>query len=197
CLLENVCIGLGAVCPFVCLIATFLLVRIFSHDRVVAMKTNDTVDVGASSFYLGENGKAYYAWQGGGGEFSAQIIAHKFRPHVKPSDAVIDFGCGGGFLLKTLHCARRIGVEINPYARENALAFGVECHERLSDVPDAVADVAISHHALEHVLCPIGVLKELKEKLKPGGKLVLCVPIDNWQVQKRYDPNDQNHHLYT
>ncbi len=151
----------------------------------------------ASDHYLGEKGKAYFEWQGGGGAFFARIVAHAFRPHVGPSDTVLDFGCGGGFLLKVLECGRRVGVEVNPHARECALGLGVECHESLDEVPETSADVVISHHALEHVLDPIGVLKGLRERLKPGKCLVLCVPIDNFRLQKTYDPDDRNHHLFT
>jgi hypothetical protein len=37
----------------------------------------------------------------------------------------------------------------------------------------------------------------MKRKLKPGGMLVLVLPIDDWRAQRRWDPNDINHHLYT
>jgi SAM-dependent methyltransferase len=110
---------------------------------------------------------------------------------------VLDFGCGGGFLLKALDCARRIGVEINPVAREHARGIGVECHAQIAEVPEGVADVVISNHALEHVPFPIGALKDLRRRLKPGGLLALCVPVDNWRHQKRYNPDDRDHHLHT
>jgi 2-polyprenyl-3-methyl-5-hydroxy-6-metoxy-1,4-benzoquinol methylase len=129
--------------------------------------------------------------------FAGMINAHKFRHHIRPGHTVLDFGCGGGFLLKNLDCARRVGVEINPAAREHALRLGVECYAEVGEVPDGVADVIISDHALEHVPYPIGALSELRPKLRPGGILALCVPIDNWRHQKRYDPDDKNHHLHT
>lgn len=152
---------------------------------------------GVSDHYLGVKGENYFAWQSAGGEFAAQITAHDFRPHVRPSDTVLDFGCGGGFLLGSLDCARRIGVEVNPVARAHAQQLGVECHATIDDIPFSVADVVISNHALEHVPFPIGALRTLRERLKPGGRLLLGLPIDNWQTQKRYDPADQNHHLHT
>jgi SAM-dependent methyltransferase len=129
--------------------------------------------------------------------FAGKINRHKFEGLIKRSDAVIDFGCGGGFLLKNLECGRRIGVEINPDAREHAIGLGIECYEDLSEVPDGVADVAISDHALEHVLFPIGVLRMLRRKLKPDGILAVCVPTDNWRHQRVYRRDDRNHHLHT
>jgi SAM-dependent methyltransferase len=147
--------------------------------------------------YSGDKGKAYFDWQGGAGDFFAKIVAHKFRPYVSPADCVLDFGCGGGFLLNTFDCRRRVGVEVNPFAREHANGLGVECHHNLDEVQPDTADVIISHHALEHVLDPIGTLRALRTRLKPGKHLVLVVPIDNFRLQKVYDPEDRNHHLFT
>jgi SAM-dependent methyltransferase len=159
--------------------------------------THESPSYGASDHYLGDKGKEYWAWQRGSGMFGARINAHKFRHLVRPVDTVIDFGCGGGFLLKTLECKQRIGIEINPYAREHAIALGILCYSDISQVPDATADLVVSDHALEHVPFPIGALRELRDKLKPEGRLALCVPINNWRHDRTYDPNDPNHHLHT
>jgi SAM-dependent methyltransferase len=152
---------------------------------------------GTSEHYLGEKGEEYFAWQRQGGLFAARINAHKFADHIRPEHTVLDFGCGGGFLLKTLTCARRIGVEINPVARRQAVELGVECYGQICEVPHGIADVIVSDHALEHVPFPIGALRELKGKLRPNGVLALVVPIDNWRRQRRYNPADRNHHLHT
>jgi SAM-dependent methyltransferase len=152
---------------------------------------------GASHHYEGAKGETYFAWQGGGGAFGAKINAHKFLNVIKPEHTVIDFGCGGGFLLSELNCRRRIGVEINPAARTNAHSLGVECFATTDEVPDGVADIIVTDHALEHVPFPIGALASLRRKLKPNGILAVCVPIDNWREQRRYDPCDINHHLHT
>lgn len=156
-----------------------------------------TPSYGASDHYFGKDGEKYFAMQSGAGMFGARINARKFRDFVKPDDCILDFGCGGGFLLKTLECARRIGVDLNPAALAYAASLDIECYQCLSLVPDGVADLVISDHALEHVPFPIGALKELRAKLKPTGQLVLCVPIDNWRTQKRFNLHDQNHHLHT
>jgi len=62
-------------------------------------------------------------------------------------------------------------------------------------MPDGVADLIVSDHALEHVPFPIGALSELRPKLRSGGLIAICVPHANYWEERRYDPNDQNHHL--
>jgi hypothetical protein len=37
-----------------------------------------------------------------------------YAPYIRKTDAVVDFGCGGGFLLDALDCGDKMGVEINP-----------------------------------------------------------------------------------
>jgi SAM-dependent methyltransferase len=99
--------------------------------------------------------------------------------------------------LKTLECRERIGVEINPFAREHAESLGIKCYSDVSQVPDGVADLIVSDHALEHVPYPIGALTDLRRKLKADGRIALCVPIDNWRHEKIFKPDDPNHHLHT
>jgi SAM-dependent methyltransferase len=151
---------------------------------------------GVSEAYLGDSGLSYFNWQSQDGRLNAQINAHKFERYIEPQDTVLDFGCGGGYLLAALRCARKIGVEPNPQARTRALGNGVECHPSFAEVPLGVADVGISNHALEHVPCPIDALREFKSRIKPGGRLVVCVPMEDWRVCRQYKPGDINHHLY-
>jgi SAM-dependent methyltransferase len=153
--------------------------------------------IGGSEHYRGEAGARYFDWQNQNGEFSGKMEARKFKAYVRPTDAVLDFGCGGGHVLRNLDCARRVGVEINPAARSAAAQGGIECHESTSDVPDDSFDVVISNHALEHVQFPISILKALRGKLRSSGVLVLCVPVDDWRTQQKYDCKDINHHLHT
>lgn len=150
-----------------------------------------------SSHYLGETGQNYFAQQNKGGFRRGRINARKFAPYIQPSDRVLDFGCGSGALLLHLNCKQRIGVEVNPAAIAEARAGGLEVHEALTTVSEQSVDVVVSNHALEHVPCPLRSLQELRSKLVPGGRLILCVPIDDWRNQKQIKPEDVNHHLYT
>ena len=138
---------------------------------------------------------AYFAEQRASGEFGGRAELVKYAEFVRPGDAVLDFGCGGGFLLANLQCRERIGVEVNPAARAVCAAIGVRAVASLDEVLDGWADVAISNHALEHMVHPATELTRLRAKLKPGGKLVLCVPCERYDTA--YDPEDRDRHLFT
>jgi SAM-dependent methyltransferase len=164
----------------------------------------DTPDGGeqalVGSAYRGDRAREYFDWQRGKGtSVSAEIDAFKYAPYVKPGDTVVDFGCGAGHMVARVDAARRIGVEPNPYAREQAAARGVEMAGAAAEIEDGVADVVLSHHALEHALSPWAELRELRRVLKPGGRLVLWLPLDDWRrgSQRHATGPDENHHLYT
>lgn len=137
----------------------------------------------------------YFARQVDIGTFGGWANQIKFQPEVSPTDHVLDFGCGGGFLLKGLDCASRSGVEVNPAAAATARTNGVNVYSNVDDAPDDTFDVIISNHALEHTLRPLDNLKVLRRKLKTGGKLVLVVPCEG--LSNPYKPGDVNNHLYT
>ena len=103
---------------------------------------------------------------------------------------MLDFGCGGGFLLKNIRCRKRIGVEINPDARKNAIANGVECFASADEVPDDYASVIVSNNALEHTFHPLAELRALYKKLREGGTIVFVVPCES--ITYAYQPGDVN-----
>jgi SAM-dependent methyltransferase len=150
-----------------------------------------------ASFYAGERGAAYFEYQRRVGEMGGTLNARMFQPYIEADDVVLDFGCGGGDLLRVLRCGRRIGVEPNETARMHCAAAGIECHVSASELHDAEIDVVISNHVLEHVPHPIAALRECRRVLRSSGKLVLCVPIDDWRTQRRFEESDPNHHLHT
>jgi SAM-dependent methyltransferase len=137
----------------------------------------------------------YFDWQAPQGEFGGWANQSKFRDYISSDSRVLDFGCGGGFLLKNLNCSKRVGVEVNPAAVEFARKNGIEVFSRVADVPDEYVDVIISNSALEHTLQPLEELKSLYRKLQAGGRIVFVVPCES--ISYRYQPNDINHHLYS
>jgi SAM-dependent methyltransferase len=137
----------------------------------------------------------YFGWQASMGEFGGWANQTKFLEYISDNSRVLDFGCGGGFLLKNLKCCKKVGVEVNPSAIDTARANGVEVFSRVDDVPDEYVDVIISNSALEHTLQPLQELRSLYKKLAPGGKIVFVVPCES--ISYAYQPNDINHHLYS
>jgi 2-polyprenyl-3-methyl-5-hydroxy-6-metoxy-1,4-benzoquinol methylase len=137
----------------------------------------------------------YFGWQSSIGEFGGWANQSKFVKYISSHSKVLDFGCGGGFLLKNLECSKKVGVEVNSVARETAKKHGIEVFARVEDMPDEYVDTVISNHVLEHTYQPLGELKSLYKKLEPGGKIIFVVPCES--ISSRYKPNDINHHLYT
>lgn len=141
----------------------------------------------------------YFAWQRESGRFGGWANVDKYKDTVKPDDTVLDFGCGGGFLLANLTCSRRIGVEPNPDARATAEKNGVTAFARPADAMAALGpqsvDVIISDNALEHALEPWVELRAIRELLKPGGLLHIVVPCEgpSWA----FKDDDVNQHVYS
>ena len=137
----------------------------------------------------------YFSYQERIGEFGAWANQTKFRKFIKPADTVLDFGCGGGYLLRDLRAARKVGIEPNASAYAVARSYLDEVYKSAAEAENDSVDVIISDNALEHTLYPLTELKTLLTKLRPGGKIVLVVPCEN--ISNAYHPNDINHHLFS
>lgn len=136
----------------------------------------------------------YFEWQKSSGGFGGKADLFKFKNFIKKSDNVLDFGSGGGYLLKNIQCKDKLGIEINKFARKTSEENGVKAVSSIENTPDGWADAIISNHALEHVLNPYETLIKLKKKLKNGGRAIFVVP---FEVKNSYKNDDINMHLYT
>ncbi len=160
---------------------------------------NETAKSGRPTEVSTHYDAGYYAWQKDIGAFGGWANSYKFMKSVAPDDTVLDFGCGGGYLLKSLACKRRIGIEPNPAAAESVRNFGIEHFtspaEALAQLCEGVADVIISNNALEHTLNPLQEIKNLRPLLKVDGIIHFVVPCDS--ISYAYDPTDINYHLFS
>ncbi|MGQ9898222.1 MAG: class I SAM-dependent methyltransferase [Acidobacteriota bacterium] len=102
--------------------------------------------------------------------------------YLRPSDRVLEIGCGAGFFLRRL-AARRIravGLDLNRSAVANCRDAGLDAH--LETIEDHAAahpqayDAVCAFHILEHVVEVHRFLKAAIASLRPGGKLIIAVP---------------------
>ena len=63
----------------------------------------------------------YFKWQKQIGIFGAQANKIKFEHLIEKNLKVLDFGCGGGYLLNEFKDIERYGIEVNDTARNEAL----------------------------------------------------------------------------
>ena len=120
----------------------------------------------------------YFNWQKKIGIFGAKANKIKFNKFISENQKILDFGCGGGYLLKEYKNIERFGVEINAVARSIAEENGLNCYKSSKDLPNDFFDLIISNNALEHCDNPFLEIKELYRSLKRGGKICLIVPLD-------------------
>ena len=140
----------------------------------------------------------YFDWQKEIGKVGGYLNKFKFEENVKETDILMDFGCGGGYLLDNFNNKRKIGFEINKAAWDEIKSKGIEVYDDFDCIEDNSIDCIISNHAMEHVPLPLTSLQMLYKKLKTGGKLVIVIPCEQpSEPGFYYKKNDINQHLHT
>tara|TARA_Y100000816_G_C26068920_1_gene562023 strand:- start:32 stop:676 length:645 start_codon:yes stop_codon:yes gene_type:complete len=137
----------------------------------------------------------YFSWQKKIGHFGGQANKIKFEKLIKKNDKVLDFGCGGGYLLSSFENIEKYGVEINQIAVKEAEKNGLKVYKSSKDLPDNYFDTIISNHALEHCENPLLELRELYRSLKNQGIISICIPCDDIKIKFKRD--DEHMHLYS
>ena len=140
----------------------------------------------------------YYNWQKEIGIIGGKLNKFKFEQEIKETDTLMDFGCGGGYLLDNFNNKKKIGFEINRSAWEDIKSKGIEVYDNFNEIEDNSIDCIISNHAMEHVPLPLEILKSLYKKIKKNGKIIIVIPCE--QINEKsfhYRPGDINQHLHT
>ena len=137
----------------------------------------------------------YFSWQKLVGEFGGEANKIKFDKFIKKNQKVLDFGCGGGYLLSSYKNIEKYGVEVNDIAIDVAKKNGSKIYKTSKDLPSNYFDTIVSNHALEHCDNPFLELKELYRSLKSQGTICIVVPCDN--IKYKYNEKDPHKHLYS
>ncbi len=137
----------------------------------------------------------YEPWQGREERPRLRLWKRRLNQVEKrsPRGALLDVGCGDGAFLKVARDAgwRVEGIEFSPEgARRAALRLGRPV--ALGDLwrePGLRGpfDVITLWHVLEHLADPSVMLRAVRERLRPGGLVVVAVPnLDNVPMQWAY-----------
>ncbi len=101
---------------------------------------------------------------------------------LAPNGRLLDIGCGNGALLRAFGASfkswRMAGLEVHEHLR--SVIEGIHGVEKLytcslAEVPGKFPLISLIH-VLEHVPFPGKFLSEIREKLEPGGQLLIQVP---------------------
>ncbi len=121
---------------------------------------------------------------------------------LSSSKKILEIGCGSGLFVKL---AQNVGlnvegIEINPSAVQEAKNQGLPVE--LIDLEDAVDlygssfDAVCSFQVLEHVTNPGNFIHSSLALLKPGGKMIICVPNAESFIKLYHEPLDfPPHHM--
>jgi SAM-dependent methyltransferase len=155
----------------------------------------------AQRHYRGDAGRRYHQIKRGIPEqaipWVARLRARKFSGLIGANDVVLEYGVGNGWNLAALRCQRKIGFDVADGVEASVCALGIEFVADTNLIAEAVADVVLCHHTLEHILHPPEALKEMGRLLKPQGRLLLYVPLERETRYEHFRRDEPNHHLYS
>ena len=102
---------------------------------------------------------------------------------------ILDYGCGNGQFVKELHSNGFTGATgYDPFLPNDSFENGAPLLRRELNAPAyrEYYDVITMNHALEHVPNPLSEIKMIADLLKPGGFLIIRVPVKDSYAYEKY-----------
>lgn len=122
-----------------------------------------------------------------------KIINKFLNKKISKKKNILDFGCGYGWLLKSLNNNKwnKYGIEINPDALQIAIKNKIKCYKSLLDLKKKNKkkkfDVISLIHVIEHIRNPIQLLKKITQMIKKNGYLILETPDFDSAMARKYN----------
>ena len=116
-------------------------------------------------------------------ELHPQLVARYYQWFGPQAKMILDLGCGDGSLgrHKSDPTLEVVGIESNEKTLEEAAAYErvIRCDLEQLQLPlrDGLFDGVLAKDVLEHVQRPWKILKEVRRVMKPGGMLIVSVPL--------------------
>ena len=96
---------------------------------------------------------------------------------ARPDSRILDVGCGGGELLKSLSgLGFRHLTGVDPLLAQSSSADGVRLIAGELPSVEGEFDLVMFHHSLEHMADQVGMLAAARERLAPGGTVLVRIP---------------------
>ena len=123
------------------------------------------------------------------GEEDLDMLLGTLEATLDPSDEVVEIGCGAGRMSRAIagRVAQVTAVDVSPRMLEIAreenpqldnVAWVLGDGTTLEGIPDASADVCLSHIVFQHLPDPrltLGYVREMGRVLRPGGRALFQV----------------------
>lgn len=110
------------------------------------------------------------------------LIDDYFQAYVRPTDAVLDLGCGYAEFINQIRCAQKFAMDLNPdmpHRVEQAVTPLLQDCSTPWQLADDSLDVVFTSNFFEHLpdKAALGrTLDQVRRCLKPGGRLIALGP---------------------
>ncbi len=124
------------------------------------------------------------------------------RAGVRTGSSLLDVGCGRGHLLRELSYSGFTDLRgVDPFLpADQFVGRGVLLEAKSVHEIDGQFDCLLLNHSFEHVPDPVSLLETLRRLLKPGGTMILRVPLASSKAFTEYGADwvqlDAPRHLY-